>query len=54
MFRKRLPGSKPRAANLKRLEAWFSAEAGKVERLEREKAELRKALSACEAKLRKR
>jgi hypothetical protein len=44
-------GSKPRAANAERLEAWFSAETGKMERLERENAELRKALAKCEAKL---
>jgi hypothetical protein len=46
-------GSKPRAKNAQRLEAWYSAEAGKVDRLERENAELRKALAACEAKLKR-
>jgi hypothetical protein len=45
-------GSKPRAANVERLEAWYSAGAGKVERLERENAELRKRLADCERRLR--
>jgi hypothetical protein len=38
---------------MQRLEAWYEAEANTVKRLERENAELRKALAKCERKLRK-
>ena len=44
-------GSKPRAESMKRLEAWYSAEADRVAQLEQENAELRKALAECVAKL---
>jgi DNA transposition AAA+ family ATPase len=46
-----LNGAKPHTVNRKQLERWYEAEADKVERLERENAELRKALAECEGKL---
>ena len=49
-----LRGATPYSGNRAKLEAWFTGgEAGELERLRRENAELRKQLASCEAKLRK-
>ena len=46
-------GAKSRFGSMRRLEAWYEAEAGEVERLRRELADVRKKLAECEATLRK-
>lgn len=45
-------GAKPHPRNAKKLEAWYLGSEDEVVRLQRENAELRKALADCEAKLR--
>lgn len=46
-------GSVPYGRTVAKLTAWYTGEADRVTQLERENAELRKALAECEAKLRK-